>query len=159
MFAVGTVSAVPVGSPTGETDPAKFVRLTRALEANPMQDTTKEMRTWLINWATESPDVSVKICLGFDLLPTKDEPFDGIFLTQSLFGNAAFQIEHPHKKTDQLAQQVAGIESVLKSYSALKITHPDKQFPMLDMLLQRQRSGELAAFLAPVVTKKCSDAP
>jgi hypothetical protein len=142
----------------GETDAATFVRLTRALEADPMQDTTKEIRGWMMGWATETKDVSVKICLVMDLIPNKDESHSAILMLQSLFGNAAYQIEHPDKKADQLAQQVAGVESMLKAYSSLLRAHPEKHYAFLDMLLMRRDTGQLASYLAPQVAAKCSPA-
>lgn len=149
-------SGVPANAQGGETDAATFVRLTRALEADPMRDTTKEIRGWMMAWATETKDVSVKICVVMDLIPQKDEPYSAILMLQSLFGNAAYQIEQPGKKMDQLAQQVAGVESMLKAYSSLLRAHPEKHFAVLDMLVMRQDAGQLASYLAPQVKAKCS---
>lgn len=142
----------------GETDAATFVRLTRALEADPMQDTTKEIRSWMMDWATETKDVSVKVCLIMDMIPAKEESYSAILMLQSMFGNAAYQIEHPGKKSDQLAQQVAGVESMLKAYTSLLRANPEKHFDGLDMLVKRQDAGQLASYLAPQVEAKCSAA-
>jgi hypothetical protein len=156
FLACGAAGNASANVPAGETDAATFVRLTRALEADPMRDTTKEIRGWMMAWATETKDVSVKICVVMDLIPQKDEPYSAILMLQSLFGNAAYQIEQPDKKSDQLAQQVAGVESMLKAYASLLRAHPEKHFAVLDMLVMRQDAGQLASYLAPLVKAKCS---
>jgi hypothetical protein len=158
FLACGAAGNAAANAPAGESDAATFVRLTRALEADPMQDTTKEIRGWMMEWATETKDVSVKICVVMDLIPAKEESFSAILMLQSMFGNAAYQIEHPGQKSDQLAQQVAGVESMLKAYSSLLRANPEKHFAILDMLVARKDAGQLASYLAPQVKAKCSGA-
>jgi hypothetical protein len=149
MFSAGNAAAA-------DSDAATFVRLTRALETNPMQDTTKEIRGWMMEWSSETKDVSVTICLGMDLMQINDEPYTALLMLQSLFGNAAYQIEHPDKKSDQLAQQVAGVESMLKAYSSIRRAVPEKHYAVLDMLQMRHDAGQLASYLAPEVKAKCA---
>ena len=138
-----------------KSDTANFVSLTRALEADPMRDTTKEIRSWLMEWLTESPDISVKVCVVMDFLQGSDEEYSALLMTQSLFGNAAWQIEHPGNKSNQLAQQVAGVESMLEAYSSLRRAYPDKHDEKMETLLALQKSGKLTPHLAPMVQQKC----
>jgi hypothetical protein len=155
VFTAGCADGAVAAETPAVSDAANFVSLTRALEADPMRDTTKEIRSWLIDWLTESPTVSVKVCVVMDFLQGSSESDGALLMTQSLFGNAAFQIEHPGNQSDQLAQQLAGIESMLKAYSSLRRASPGKHYQQLDTLMALQKSGELKPHLAPLVEQKC----
>ena len=155
LLAAGCAGGAVATEPAAGSDAANFVSLTRALEADPMRDTTKEIRSWLMEWLTESPNISVKMCVVMEFLKGSDESDGALLMTQSLFGNAAYQIEHPGNKSDQLAQQVAGIESMLKAYSSLRRAYPDKRYEQMDSLIALQKSGKLTPHLAPLVQQKC----
>ena len=155
LLSVGCAGAAVAAETAGASDAANFVSLTRALEADPMRDTTKEIRSWLMEWLTESPAISVKVCVVMDFLQGSSESDGALLMTQSLFGNAAFQIEHPGNQSDQLALQLAGIESMLKAYSSLRRTDPDKHYKQMDTLMSLRKSDKLRQHLAPLVEQKC----
>lgn len=139
-----------------ETDQAKFVRLTRQLEREPLQDTSRAARAWLVEWADSSPDIEVLLC---DILPplTQPEvPNRTVLLGQLIFGNAAFQIAHPERKHERLATQTAGVRSVIATYAMILVTQPDARIPEFDALLAKERAGELEQALAPRIAAKCS---
>jgi hypothetical protein len=100
--------------------------------------------------------VSVLICDVLGPIPEQDVPHSGELLLQMLFGNAAFQISHPDRKTDLTATQIAGVRSSMAAYSSIISKHPDAHIPYFDELLNKETSGELETFLAPVVADKCS---
>jgi hypothetical protein len=145
-----------LAGPALETDEEKFVRLTRQLETQPLADSDRSTRGWLLKWATESKDVSVLICDVLGPIPKQDVPHSGELLLQMLFGNAAFQISHPDRKTDLTATQIAGVRSSMAAYSSIIAKHPDAHIPYFDELLSKETSGALDTFLAPVVADKCS---
>ncbi len=142
-----------------ETDTTKFVRLTTSLENDPFQDETKEIRTWLIGWAADSPNVTVVMCDILGPIPGQDAPNSSILLTQYMFGNAAYQIENPNKKSDELSLQMAGVRSLLRTYAAIIKLHPKETIPYFDDLLKKMNDGTLEQFMAPAVTNNCAKSP
>jgi len=142
---------------TAETDEAKFVRLTRHLEAHPLSDTDKSMRTWLIDWAAESEDITVMVCDILGTLSDKEAPHNGIYITQLVFGNAAYQIAHPDKRDDLVATQMAAARSALAAYRSVIAEDPGARIPKLDDLLAKDAEGTLDSHLGGVIAGKCSD--
>ncbi|MGO4221388.1 hypothetical protein AB4Y64_05970 [Lysobacter sp. TAF61] len=151
----GTAMAGPKAST--ETDKAKFIRLTRQLEQRPLSDPGKRIRGWLMRWTVDSPDVMVMVCdlLGPDI--GEDAPHAPELMMQMMFGNAAFQIQHPDLKDDPIAPQVAGVRSALAAYASFLAASPQSRIEELDELLEQDRDGELEATLEPVIEEECSD--
>lgn len=139
-----------------EADEAKFVRLTRQLEQKPLGDTDKRMRTWLLQWAKDSPDITVRFCKVLKPVPGDGIPNSGILATQQIFGNAAYQIAHPDKRGDLVATQLAGARSALRAYEALAAQDPKARIPRMDELLRKEQGGTLEAELAPIVQAECA---
>jgi len=140
-----------------ETDEAKVVRLTSHLEDHPLSDTDKSIRSWLLQWATETQETTVVVC---DILGTAsgDEfPHSAIYTTQMIFGNAAYQVANPGKRGDLMATQLAAVRSSLKAYNSILATHPESRIPHLDELTTKDRLGSLESYLAPIVAEKCND--
>ncbi|MGH9636799.1 MAG: hypothetical protein ACRD72_18360, partial [Candidatus Angelobacter sp.] len=75
---------------------------------------------------------------------------------QATFGSAAYIIEHPNKAGDTDSQFIAGVESALKSYSAIVKSDPDAKSKSLDALLEKQKQGKLAEFVR-TASKSCED--
>lgn len=144
------------GPGPGETDPQKFVRLTRALEADPAMDKDKSMRSWLIEWASASPDVQVLVCDLMGPIPREKVPYGGELLTQYMFGNAAFQIEHPDRAKDAHSVQIAGIRSALKAYVAILKKDPAAKIPYFDDLRAKEKAGTLDAHLDARIDAACT---
>ncbi|HWU53708.1 MAG TPA: hypothetical protein VN153_12945 [Tahibacter sp.] len=150
-----TSTEAAAASQSAETDEQKFVRLTAQLETNPLGDADKSVRGWLMQWATESKDVSVTVCDILGPIPGEDVPHGSEILTQYLFGNAAFQIAHPDRKKEQAAAQIAGVRSAMRAYSALLAEDPQAHIAYFDTLLAQERSGTLEASLVPLIAQKC----
>lgn len=144
------------GARPGETDPQKFVRLTRALEAEPMMDKDKSMRSWLLEWASASPDVQVLVCDLMGPIPKQKVPHGGELLMQYMFGNAAFQIEHPDQAKDAHAVQIAGVRSALKAYAAILKKEPSAKIPYFDDLRAKDKAGTLDAHLDARIDAACT---
>ena len=151
----GVTGAAPAQA-VAESDSQKFVRITRFLEAHPLQDESKELHGWLIDWATKSPDVVVDVCDILGPIPKETVPYGSNLLTQYMFGNAAFQIEYPDKKDSALDVQLAGIESLLRSYVSLLAIDAKARIPYFDDLLERQKNGSLREFMTPIIAAKCT---
>ena len=140
-----------------ETDEAKFIRLTHQLEQDPLGDADKSKRSWLLRWAMDSQDVSVLACDILDTVSGDDDPYNGIYTLQMIFGNAAYQISNPDKRGDLLATQLAGAHSSLKAYTSILANHPDARVPHLDDLINKDEANTLEAYLAPIIAEKCKD--
>jgi len=149
-------TALPVAAQQ-ETDEAKFVRLTRQLEQEPLRDTDKQMRAWMMQWLTETPTLTVTVCNIVGLLDQPLVPNADILFGQTMFGNGAYQIEHPGERSLPLTQQVAGVTSALRSYEALVAKDPDARFDTFDLLLEAEKANRLSAVLAPRFDAVCSE--
>ena len=153
---VGAQAPPATTATTPESESARFVRYTRALEASPDRADALEFRQWLMNWAVETPDYIVNVCDVLDLPnPGGDTtPHAGELLLQMMYGNAAFQIENG-AQTDELSKQVAAVESALRAYAAFLAKDAKATVPHLDALIAKRDAGTLRAYLAPVVEKEC----
>jgi hypothetical protein len=146
----GVASAAPLTS-----DQAVFVERTRLLERDPFTANAREIRQWLLTWTKKAPEVSVTVCDVLGPIPKQKVPYGSELLLQSMFGNAAFQLEHPDRKTDMQAMQLAGMDSLLKAYAAIVALHPEAAIPYFDGLRKQQALGKLGDALRPVVAKNC----
>jgi len=139
-----------------EKDADKAVRYTAALESNPFRSDAPEMRKWLMQWLTQTPAFTVTVCDILGPIPGTKVPNGPNLLLQQMFGNVAFQIKNPNK-TDSVSVQVAGVESLLKSYSVILAKDPGARIPYLDNLLAKQRNSSLKDHMAPLIVRECDD--
>ena len=154
-FFVASLAASAQSAP--ETDEAKFVRLTHQIEQHPLSDSDKSIRGWLLQWAMDSQDITVLACDILGNVSGDEVPYSGIYTTQMMFGNAAYQISHPDKRSDLLATQLAGARSSLIAYTSIIASHPEARIPHFDDLISKDKAGELETYLAPIVADKCSE--
>jgi hypothetical protein len=150
--------SVPASEPsqTRLKEREKVVRYTEALEVDPLNENSAEMRQWLIQWLQATPDFNVKVCNVLGPIPGDSKvPHGPELLAQQMFGNVASQIKIPDRK-DDLSLQLAGVESALKSYSAFLAKDSKVRIPYFDDLLAKQHDGSLRDFMAPVVKKGCA---
>ncbi|MGY1410537.1 hypothetical protein ACW5EG_13315 [Luteimonas sp. A611] len=140
-----------------ETSEAKFIRLNHQIEQDPLSDSDKSVRGWLLKWAIDSKDITVIACDVLGNVSRDDIPYNGIYVTQMMFGNAAYQISHPDKRNDLLATQLAGARSSLQAYTSILTSHPEARVPHFDDLINKDKAGTLEAYLEPVVADKCKE--
>ena len=129
-------------------DRQRFVTIVHKLERTPLDPSLQNDRSWAIQWLTDAPDVSVNVCA---------DPIGGVtekgyvhspeIVVQYTLAMAAFVIENPNKTNDQDATQLAGVESALKAYRAMRVAEPNDRSPKLDDLLGMQSRGELPDFV------------
>lgn len=146
MFGLGPAMAQDAPSSSSD-DRARFVSITRRLEAAPLQPDARADRAWALSWLTEAPDVSVNVCLGS--LGGMDEgyPYAGEVMLQYVFSMAVLVIEHPEMTNDPNAQQVAGVAGALRAYRAILGNKPDATSPALDSLMEIESQGGLPEFI------------
>ncbi|MBX9403742.1 hypothetical protein K4L06_20745 [Lysobacter sp. BMK333-48F3] len=162
LLASATAGAQTPGDATAappESDTARVLRYTRALETAPDRADAPELRRWLTQWAIKTPDYTLAVCdlldfgdAGGDAVPHADE-----LLMQMIYGNAAFQIE-AGGEADELSTQVAAVESALRAYAAFVARDAKARVARLDALIAKRDAGALRAYLAPRVEQKCRDA-
>jgi len=140
--AATTVRAVPGASTPEERQ--RVVAIAHKLEVTPLDQTLYPERDWAKQWVVENPDVRIRICT--QLLAGLRFPKYKYRLemgTQMMLSSAAFLIEHPDKVGDHLAENVGGMQGLLKAYSAIVKANPDAHAASLDDLLQKQSQGKL----------------
>jgi hypothetical protein len=131
--------------PSTSAERTRAVETTRRLERDPLGSGAGKDRRWLIQWIVEIPDIEVKGCSGpLDVLKQDDgSRYGRVLYVQSMFGIAAFLIEHPRDKDDWVQVQLAGVESVLRAYRSLLSSEPGAHWKELDLLAEARRQGKL----------------
>jgi hypothetical protein len=133
----------------------RVVAIAHKLEATPLDQALFPERDWAEKWILENPDVRIRVCM--QLLPDLRRPrykFRLEIVDQMMLSSAAFLIEHPDKAGDHLAENVGGLQGVLKVYAAIVKSNPDARVPALDDILEKQSRGELLEFARETI-KAC----
>lgn len=122
------------------------VEMTTFLETSPLAKEAKDYRMKLFAFVVGAPDVNVKLCTNVlgESKHLKGDYQGELVSFQLIFGQAKFVIENPDKAQDDAAAYLAGVESVLKAWEAIKTAKPKAKFPLMDELLQKRQAGTLA---------------
>ncbi len=120
----------PKRAPSTAEERQRFAALTHKLEQTPLDKSLYKDKIWAKQWLEDVPDINVNICapilFGLDFVAEQNR-YTPQLSYQATFGSATYIIEHPDKKGDTAAQFVAGVESALKSYSAIVKDEPSGQ--------------------------------
>jgi hypothetical protein len=138
----------PKRGPSTPEERQRFVALAHKLEQTPLDKNLYAEKKWALDWINDIPDISVNICpqiLGEDFLDSRYKYMQQV-MGQVVFGNVVFLIEHPDKKSDNVAQYTAGVESALRAYKGILKADPMVSRTLED-LLQKQSQGKLADFV------------
>ena len=136
-------ASTPAASPTAALmTTQEFATQTRALEANPLEDGTEQVRRDLVAWVNEAPDVMVNVCRTVEPFLKKDDTLSMILFGQALFANATYQIEHP--KASELDIQVGGLQGVVRTYANIQKKLPQAKNAYAEALALLDRKGGLA---------------
>ena len=136
-----------------ESEAQTLIKSVRFLEVKPLDKQAKDVRGWAVGWVIKTDQVSVSICAGLLNGLGKKYKYESELLGQYTIGMAAFKLSNPAKASDEDAAQLAGFESVLLSYEAIKKDQPKAQNAYLDDLLARRTNNTLAEYL---ITNNCS---
>lgn len=157
IFLLSAVFAIALFVQTGFAQDGKelVIKTARALETAPLDKETIKMRGKALEWIIETPDVTIGLCGGTVALFTdkKYKYNDDLFAVYNI-GMAAFKLENPGKVFDEKAAQLAGVETVLKSYEAILKDKPKTKNETLDNLLAKRNSGELTALVGAIDCSK-----
>src|SRR5690348_13155036 len=127
------VTICAAAEPTSDKTKARMIELIGKLEADPFTKDGREIRSEVLIWLTEAPDVSVSVCgdvLG-DITKFKGDE-GGTLVVQLAFSEAKFILEHPDKAADQHEINVAGVEGVLRTYASMRVSKPKLAIRQLD---------------------------
>jgi len=123
----------------------KLLAVVHKLESTPLDESMRPDREWAEQWVVADQDIHLKICTS--LLVELRRPrykYRSELSSQLLLSSAAFALEHSDRAGDGTAQNIGGMEGVLKAYSAILKADPAAHAKSLDDLLQKQRQGKLA---------------
>lgn len=135
-----------------EKDRAAFINNTRLLEKKPFDPNANVARQWGFKWVSDTDEVSVVLCSGtMKMIPEKKNKYKTEQLTQFMFGMAVFKLENTDNK-DENAAQLAGLESMLRSYEVMVAEKSDAKNADLDALLTKRNNNELKTL---VESAKC----
>jgi hypothetical protein len=153
LFAL--LAAAQSHGPAAAEQSHRVVAIAHKLEAAPLDQALFPERDWALQWVRENPDVRIRMCM--QLLPDLRRPrykFRPEILDQMMLSSAAFLIEHPDKTGDHLAENVGGLEGVLKAYAAIVKSNADSHVAALDELLEKESRGKLVEFARETI-KAC----
>ena len=154
LFALLAAAAQSRG-PASAEQRQRVVAIAHKLEAAPLDQTLFPEREWAKQWVLENPDVRIRMCM--QLLPDLRRPrykFRLEIVDQMMLSSAAFLIEHPDKAGDHLAENVGGVQGVLKVYTAIVKSNPDARVLALDEMLEKESRGKLVEFARETI-KAC----
>lgn len=135
--------AAAQGTSTPE-ERARWAEITHKLESSPLDDSVNKQGEAALKRVSDVHDFHVLLC------PALLNEFNGMkyayahtITRQYMLASGAFQIENPDKTADTKATNLAGVESVLKTYQAILQQKPDAKAKALDDLLKKQSQGKL----------------
>jgi hypothetical protein len=117
------------------------VETTKRLEADPLGPEATGLRTELLKWWTEVPDLNLKWCAGMLLELEKDKDLGGAMVLQAILSAGVVLIEHPEIAKDQRAFAIAGLEGALRAYRAAVAKDPKMRNNFLEGLSKPDALG------------------
>lgn len=127
----------------------KLINAARLLEEKPFDKEAKKLRAWAVMWSADTKDVTVVLCGGTaSPLLDKKAKFGSELVGQYLISMTAFKLEFPDKAKDEDAAQLAGLESVLKTYENMLKKDSKAKFEAVDALLAKRNNDELTKYVA-----------
>ena len=127
------------------------------MESNPLaaDETRKGARAWLLAWLSNNHDLTVVACP--DLLGPgdhKDYVHVDQLLVLTMFGEAAFSLEHPGTSPDSEDVFRAGMSSALVGYRSILVIEPKAHWSNFDDLIELQDHGQLSSYVSQAM-KSC----
>lgn len=144
LLIVALTAQVSLAQSQKEKDKNSFISNAKLLEQKPFDPNAKAAREWGFKWLIETDEVSVSLCSEtMKLIPEKKNKFKSELFMQFNFGMAVFKLENPDKKDDEIAANVAGLESALRTYEAMTAANEKAKSAGMDELIAKRDKGEL----------------
>lgn len=154
LFFIGLTAQVNLAQDK-PNDKETLIKVVRFLEEKPFDKDAKKYREWGFLYVVETKDVSVLLCTdAIKPAMEKKNKNSGELLIHFSLAMAAFKLENPDKADDEIAAQIAGIESMLKSYEAMVREKPKAKFAGMDELVEKRNNNTLAAHIQANSCKK-----
>lgn len=148
LLMVALTAQVALAQDKREKDRNSFINNTRLLEKKPFDPNADAARKWGFKWVSETDQVTIGLCSDtMRLIPDKKNKFKAELLMQHMFGMGVFKLENPDRKDDEKAAQLAGLESMLRTYEAMVAADEKAKNAELDALLVKRGNGELKAIV------------
>jgi hypothetical protein len=130
------------------------VAMTTSLENDPLGNKAKDYRRDLLVWLAQVPDINVTLCT--DILGNTKKikgDYSSELVGQMMYSQAKFIIEHPEQAKDDQQVYLAGVEGVLRAYTAIKVAKPKVKMEPLEELLVKQQAGQLGEHVKSAMGK------
>lgn len=145
---IGLTASLAFGQDQKQKDREMLIKAARFLEEKPFDKQAKDVRAWAVKYSSDTQEVVVIVCGGTaSPLLDKKNKFGSELVGQYLIAMTAFKLEQPENK-DENAAQLAGLESVLKTYEAMLKENPKAKAEKIDALLAKRNDGTLAKYVA-----------
>ena len=143
------------GQSDSSSNKETLIKATQILESQPFQDKAKDFRGWAMRYIIETDDISILVCSQmFSSVMNKKNKYADELLAQYSMGMAAYKLSNSDTNKNENAAQLAGMESMLKTYENMVKEKPKAKFQALDDLVAKRNKGELKTF---VVNAKCGE--
>lgn len=127
-----------------EKDRVTFINNTRLLSERPFDPNAPSAREWGFKYVADTDEVTVTLCSdAMKFIPEKKNKFKAELLMQFTFEMAVFKMQHPDKRSDETAANIAGLEGMLRTYKNMVAANEKAKNADLDALLVKQANGEL----------------
>ncbi|MBX3245193.1 MAG: hypothetical protein KF685_12145 [Acidobacteria bacterium] len=126
----------------------ELIKASKFLEEKPFDKNAKNIRSAAFVYAADTKEVTVIICGGeiTKHIMDKKNKNGSELLAQYAIGMTAFKLENPDNN-DENAAQLAGLESVLKTYEAMIAEKPKTNHKGMDEYVQKRNNSELKALV------------
>ena len=148
LLFVGLTAQIASAQTDKEKNTALLVKITSFLEEKPFDEKAKSYRENAFRYLVETKDVFVSVCtdIAKDALKKKNK-FGGELLIQQSLGMAVFKLTNPDQAENENAAQLAGLQSMLKSYEAMIAENPKAKFAAMDDLIAKRDNNELKSLI------------
>lgn len=154
LFTAACVAQEGSRGPSTRSERDRALKITHALEADPLSPQLRTDREWLLRWIEAVPDIQINVCI---------DPVEGSgryrynreLMLQKMFSSAAYIIEHSARSRSDLAVETAGVEGALKAYEAIVKKNPEARSPYWDRLLKKRAAGTLSDYVANYMESAC----
>lgn len=140
----------PERGPSTPAERARVVQMAQDAEKNPQLIQARD-GAWLDDWVNDIPDLSFNnSALASWLSAVVKGEARALITFQYKASVMAFQINHPTLAETQSANDLAGLEGVLRAYEVLRAAKPSQRNAKLEMALAAREQKQLPAFLMQV---------
>jgi tetratricopeptide (TPR) repeat protein len=135
--------------PSTPEERTKAVEISHRLETDPLGKDAKDLRSAMIGWLADIPDLKVEVCnLIPELLESKkNKNYSAELFGQGVISAGGFVAEEPGLSGDIFLVNTAAVDGILNAYQSILKTHAEAKWPVLDDLLKKRGTGDLPDYV------------